>query len=93
MKNMTFNSVIHTLITLLITKPKYKKELKYIEEMAVKSGFNLKLIHKLIIKHESKQNNITAVSKIKTNKPNKWITLIYIGNKSTRLTRIIRKID
>ena len=35
----------HRLITLPITKPNYKKELRYIEEMAVKNGFNLKTIH------------------------------------------------
>ena len=56
-KLSTFNSLIHRLITLPITKPNYKKELRYIEEMAVKNGFNLKTIHKLIRKQKSKQNN------------------------------------
>ena len=41
--------------------------------MAVKNGFNLKNIHKLIRKQKSKQNKITALSKIETSKPNKWI--------------------
>ena len=48
--------------------------------MAVKNGFNLKTIHKLIKKEKSKQNKITALSKIETNKPNKWITLTYTDN-------------
>ena len=74
-KLSTFNSLIHRLITLPITKPNYKKELRYIEEMAVKNGFNLKTIHKLIRKQKSKQKKITALSKIETSKPNKWITL------------------
>ena len=65
----------------------------YIEEMAVKNGFNLKTIHKLIRKQNSKQNKITALSKIETSKPNKWITLTYTGNESTRLARTLRKID
>jgi len=30
--------------------------------------------------------------KIETNKPNKWITLIYTGNESTRLAGTIRRI-
>ena len=41
----TFNNLIHRLISLPITKPNYKKELRDIEEMAVKNGFNLKTIH------------------------------------------------
>ena len=49
-----FNSLIHRLITLPITKPNYKKELRFIEEMAVKNSFNLKTIHKLLRKHKSK---------------------------------------
>ena len=61
--------------------------------MAVKNGFNLKTIHKLIRKQKSKQNKITALSKIETSKPNKWIICIYTGNESTRLARKIRKID
>ena len=61
--------------------------------MAVKNGFNLKTIYKLIRKRKSKENKITALSKIQTSKPNKWITLTYIGNESTRLARTIRKID
>ena len=61
--------------------------------MTVKNGFSLITIHKLIRKEKSKQNKITALSKIETNKPNKWITLTYTGNKSTRLVRTIRKID
>ena len=40
-----------------------------------------------------KQNKITALSKIETSKPNKWITLTYTGNETTRLARTIRKID
>ena len=44
----TINSLIHRLITLPITKPNYKKEIRYIEEMAVKNGFNLKPIYKVI---------------------------------------------
>ena len=56
-------------------------------------GFNLKTIHKVISKQKSKQNKITALSKIETSKPNKWITLTYTGNESTRLTRTLRKID
>ena len=47
--------------------------------MAVKNGFNLKTIHKLMRKQTSKQNKITALSKIGTNKPKKWITLTYTG--------------
>ena len=47
----------------------------------------------LIRKQKSKQNKITALSKIETNKPNKWITLTYTGNESTRLARTLRKID
>ena len=60
--------------------------------MAVKNGFNLKTIHKLIRKQKSKQNK-TVLSKIETSKPNKWITLTYTGNESTRLARTLRKID
>ena len=60
--------------------------------MALKNGFNLKTIHKLIRKQKSKQNKITALSKIETSKPNKWITLTY-NNESTRLARTLRKID
>ena len=60
--------------------------------MAVKNGFNLKTIHKLIRIQKSKQNKITALSKIETSKPNKWITLTYTGNESTRLARTLRKI-
>ena len=75
-----------------MTKTNYKKELKFIEEMTVQNGFNLKTIHKKR-KHQSKQNKITALSKIETSKPNKWITLTYTGNESTRLARTIRKID
>ena len=63
-KLSTFNSLIHR----PITKPNYKKEIRFIEEMAVKNGFNLKTIHQLIRKHKSKQNKITALSKIETNK-------------------------
>ena len=44
-------------------------------------------------KHKSKQNKITAPSKIETSNPNKYITLTYTGNKSTRLARTIREID
>ena len=68
-KLSTFNSLIHRLINLPITKLNYKKELRYIEEMAAKNGFNLKTIHKLIRKQKSKQNKITALSKIETSKP------------------------
>ena len=68
-------------------------ELRYIEEMAFKNGFNLKTIHKLIRKHKSKWNKITALSKVETSKPNKWTTLTYTGNESTRAARTIRKID
>jgi hypothetical protein len=39
--------LIQRLITLLITNPNYKTELRFIEEMAVKYGFNLKTIHKI----------------------------------------------
>ena len=60
--------------------------------MAVKNGFNLKTIHKLIRKQKSKQNKITALSKIETSKPNKWITFTYTGNESTRLARIDKNI-
>jgi hypothetical protein len=63
-----------------ITKPNYKKELGLIEDMAVKNGFNLKTIHKLIRKQKTKQNKITTLSKIETSKPNEWITLTYTGN-------------
>jgi hypothetical protein len=58
---------MHKLITLPITEANYKKELKFIEEMAVKNGFNLKTTHKLIRKHKCKQSKITALSKIETN--------------------------
>ena len=61
--------------------------------MAVKNRFNLKTIHKLIRKQKSKQNKTTALSKIETSKPNKWITLTYTGNESKRLARTLRKID
>ena len=60
--------------------------------MTVKNGFNLKTIHKITRKQKYKQNKITALSTIGTNKPNKWITLTYTGNESTRLARTIRKI-
>ena len=63
------------------------------EEMAVKNGFNLKTVHKLIRKHKYKQNKIKVLLKIETNKPNKWITFNFMGNESTRLARTIRKID
>ena len=33
------------------------------------------------------------LSKIETSKPNKWITLTYTGNESTRGERTLRKID
>ena len=39
--------------------------------MAAKNGFNLKTIYRPIRKQKSKQNKITALSKIETNKPNK----------------------
>ena len=61
--------------------------------MAVKNGFKLKTIHKLIRKQKSKQNKITALSKKETSKPNKWITLTYTGNELTRLARTLRKTD
>ena len=50
-------------------------------------------IQELIRKQKSKQNKITALSKTETSKPNKWITLIYTGNETTRLARTLRKID
>jgi hypothetical protein len=59
--------------------------------MTVKNGFNLKTIHKLIRKHKSKQLNNSVIEN--RNKPNKWITLTYTGNESTRLARTIRRID
>jgi hypothetical protein len=34
-----------------------------------------------------------ALSKIETNKPNKYITLTHNGNESKRLARTIRRID
>jgi len=61
--------------------------------MVVKNGFKLKTIHKLLRKQKSKQNKITALSKIETSKPNKWIKPAYTGNESTRLASTIRKID
>ena len=42
-KLSTFNSLINRLITFPITKPNYKNELRFIEEMAVRNEFNLKL--------------------------------------------------
>jgi len=39
--------------------------------MTVKNGFKLKTIHKLISKHKSKQDKITALPKVETSKPNK----------------------
>ena len=62
------------------------------EEMAVKNGFNLKTVHKLIRKHKYKQNKIKVLLKIETNIPNKWITFNFMDNESTRLARTIRKI-
>ena len=44
-------------------------------------------------KQKSKQNKITVLLEIETSKPNKWITLTYTGNESTRLARALRKID
>jgi len=61
--------------------------------MAVKKRLNLKTIHMLTRKLKSKQNKITALSKLETSKPNKWITLTYTRNESTRLVRKLRKID
>ena len=36
---------------------------------------------------------LLVLSKIKANKPNKWITLTYTGNESTRLARTLRILD
>ena len=55
----------------------------------MKNGFNIKIIHKLIRKQKSKQNKIIALSKIETSESNKWITLTYTGNESTRLARTL----
>ena len=79
-------------ITAIHNKSRHPFQLRYIEEMPVKNGFNLKTIHKLIRKQKSKHNN-SAIESRRINKPNKWITLTYTGNESTRMARTLRKID
>ena len=49
--------------------------------MAVKNGFNLKTIHKLIRKQKSKQNKITALSTIETSKPFKILDGTTVENR------------
>ena len=86
------HSLIHRLITLPIKKSNYKQEHRFLEEMAVKNGFNLKTIHKLIRTQTSEQNKITTLLKIETSKHNKRRALTYTGNESTRLATTMRRI-
>jgi hypothetical protein len=53
--------------------------------MAVKNGFNLKIIHKSIWQQKSKQNKITGISKIEICKPNKWMKLTYTHSESSKI--------
>ena len=69
-----FNSLIHRLLIILLTKKNYNKELKYIRQLAIENGFDKQIIQKLIRKLEDKQEKSTALQKIETEKSNKWLS-------------------
>ena len=81
------------MLTIPLTKKNYNKELKYFRELAIENGFNKQIIQKLIRKHKEKQETFTALQKIETEKSNKWISLTYPGNETSKISRLFKKAD
>ena len=46
-----------------------------------------------IRKHEAKQQKFTASQNIETEKSNKWMSFTYTGNKTARISKLLKKMD
>ena len=88
-----FNSLIHRLTNIPITTSSYNKELKYIRTLAEDNGFDNRTINKLLHKHKSKQNTISALENQKDDTDNKWVSFTYTGNETTKLAKLFKQID
>ena len=56
-------------------------------------GFDNTTINKLLHKHKSKQNTISALENQKGDPSNKWISLTFTGNETAKLAKLFKQID
>ena len=93
-KIAAFNTMIHRLISIPLTKERFNKEFKYIEEIAEFNGFNKQIINNIFNKKHSKLNrlqDITLTKEIKE-EPKNYIKLPF--DQTTKgLSKMFKKFD
>lgn len=91
-KRAAFNSLVHRLINIPLTEERYKRELRYIHEIAKFNGYSPSLVNHILNKaNAKKQFSLKTTLKVESPTSNKkWIPLTYYPPLSNKISKIFQ---